>query len=217
MGNLTIDPTFILCAIAALVICLLLAAVAGSSRPKKERSTSQDISRWRVFSVHPAPLHSTLYKPQVVLREEPKGASLRAQASSASAVEITPDDTRSKKRREALPLRRAEIYERGFFRTSHHASINGKEWLTVRIPRAGKKRNVQLRFRRTGPSFSLSGQLQQREYEVRRGHHLAAIVSPATANENAAQYRLEVLKSEDFSAVVTLVLCLESALPPLKN
>ena len=135
---MSIDPNFLWLVLAIAVVAVVLGASLNSKPEKsaRKKAKDEDVSRWRVFQIHPAPLHTVRKRPQVVVSEQPKGARLQARPSYANGWEIFADD---KETDSDAPLSRAEIYERGFLRPWHHARLNGREWLSIRAIRRKPK------------------------------------------------------------------------------
>lgn len=207
----------VLTALAAVTLILCLARDrTKSSTPKKGDSIA---SRWRVFRIRPEALHSSDLARRDVVAEESGGVRVVACPYPGGRWEIAGAGSRSGPGPNAGDASstqdlRMEITRRGLLTSRYHATLDGRDWLSIR--KRDRDSTPEIRFHGGGRSLQVAGSPLERDYEIRRGGKLLAMVSrPASpgSRRSASEYVLEVLKSEDPRPLLTLVLCMEAALP----
>ncbi len=213
-SSLVITPTTLLVFVTVVsAIGLLLGWISGSSKKEKDASDFDDVSRWRVFRVSPSVLHKGGFDKKAVVVEDPEGTRLLARPFHGK-WEIAGDG-----KRHGEGDMHVEISRRGLLTARFHARLDGREWLSVR-KFEGKHSHPEIRYRKASKSLQVAGTPLERDYEIRRGEKLVAMVTnrpPSPASDVTDHYTLEILKSEDPKPVLALVMCMEAAMPARRS
>ncbi len=215
------EPILLLLTVIAAVALVVSLTSEPSSKNEEPGPEADQASRWRVFRILPEALHDHETEKSAVVADEVGGVRLLARPFAGQGWEFslqgrehrTGERGERERRTEALNL---EITRRGLLTPRFCVSLDGKPWLSVRVDK-GARSMPEIRSHDRGESLKIAGSPHQRDYEVRRNGKLVALVSdapPAGAREPKGDYTLEVLRSEDPKPLLTLVLCVEAALPP---
>jgi len=219
---LAIDDSILLLLTVIAAIALLVSLTSEPSSKKEEARPEVDqTSRWRVFRILPEVLHDHETEKTAVVADEVGGVRLLAHPFAGQGWKFslqTKEHRAGKRGTRARPADDLdlEITRRGLLTSRFHVSLDGKPWLSVTVDK-GARSMPEIRRHDRGESLRIVGSPHQRDYEVRRNGKLVAMVSdapPAGARESNGDYTLEVLRSEDPKPLLTLVLCMEAALPP---
>lgn len=197
----------------------LLISVTSEPPPKRAPARPETPpSRWRVFRIAPKVLHDYESEKTVVVADEINGVRLLAHPFPGQGWEFSLE-ARSKPGRKGAARRddalKLEITRRGLLTSRFEVTLDGRPWLSVRVEKGAKVPEIRRHDR--GEPLKIAGSPQRRDYEVRRNGKLVAMVSeapPGEPTESGGDYTLEILRSEDPKQLLTLVLCMEAALPP---
>ena len=208
------SQTWLTLLVGAVVVVSIALLLPRPPKPdKKGRKGKPPVSRWRVFKVDPAVLHSSRSGAATVAGEQPEGCRFVSQPLARAGWRVEPTETDGEPAARGRKRRAIEIRKRGLMAPRWEARGAGEEWVTVRR-RSRKKKRPEIRCRRAAKGLEIGGNLEERDYEIRReGRLLATVSSDTEAADGGTPYRLEVLRTEDARPVVALVLCLEAALP----
>ena len=219
---LAIDDSILLLLTVIAAVALVVSLTSEPSSKKDEsRPQADQASRWRVFRILPEVLHDHETEKSAVVADEVGGVCLVAHPFAGQGWEFSQQGNEHRAGKRGARERPAddfnlEITRRGILTSRFHVILDGKPWLSVGVDK-GARSMPEIRRHDRGESLKIAGSPHQRDYEVRRNGKLVAMVSdapPTGAREPKGDYTLEVLRSEDPKPLLTLVLCVEAALPP---
>ncbi len=199
-------------AAGALVIILILVSNLGENSKSPRDEPAKPLPRWRVFSVSATPLHEFDPRESLVAVENDGDARFLARSLYSRHWEL---EYAGRARDAAEKIEsRVEIYRTGIFKPRLCARIDGRPWLS--IEESSRKRDrPSLRIRGDARGLRIHGDLAERDYELRRDGKLVAMVTKTNTDgtNSKSNYQVELLRSEEPQQLLTVVLCLEAALP----
>lgn len=197
---------------SALVVGVIFLVAVLSRKERSPPTTATKNSRWSRFRFYHERIHGVGPEGRTAVKEAPHGLNLFVlprHGLSESSLHLQVEKGAGK----------IEITRGWFFRRRFRVQVRNKYLLDVEA--LGRRADeVLLRHPVAAEPYSIQGSVRDREFEVRRGDRLAAVISwqdEAGKLSPRGEYFVEILRGEDALALLGIVVAVEIAVGPVED